>query len=74
MEGLEGQLGRISMTALRYQEKAYLAHQAAVDAVHKSSYSGGGAASSRGRGKQLVRVKARGRGKVLSTRPRMEGW
>ena len=38
MEGLEGQLGRISMTALRYQEMAYLAHQAAVDAVHMEGW------------------------------------
>ena len=42
MEGLEGQVGCISMTALRSQEKAYLAHQAAVDAVNKLSYSRGG--------------------------------
>ena len=42
MEGLEGQVGRISMTASRSQEKAYLAHQAAVDSVNKPSYSGGG--------------------------------
>ena len=63
MEGLEGQVGRISMTALHSQEKAYLANQAAVDAVNKPSYSGGGAGKFHTKGKPAPQGKGKGKGK-----------
>ena len=63
MEGLEGQVGRISMTALRSQEKAYLVHKAAVDAVNKPSYSGGGSGKFQGKGKPAGKGKGKGKGK-----------
>ena len=55
MEGLEGQVGRISMTTLRSQEKAYLAHQAAVESVNKTSSSGGGGGKFQNKGKAAPR-------------------
>jgi hypothetical protein len=42
MEGLDGKVGPISMTQLRFQEKAFLAHQQAVDSL-KPSWGGAGA-------------------------------
>ena len=40
LEGLEGQVGRISVVNLRAQEKAFLSHLAAMEAVSKTPWSG----------------------------------
>ena len=49
LEGLEGQVGRISMVNLKAQEKAYLQNLAAMKSVHKTGTgSGAGALPSRG--------------------------
>ena len=63
MDGLEGQVGRISMTALRSQEKAYLAHKDAVDAVNKPSYSEGRGGKFQTKGKPVPNGKGKGKGK-----------
>ena len=44
LEGLEGQVGRISMINLRAQESAFLKHQLAMDSVSKSGAVGDGGA------------------------------
>ena len=51
------------MTALHAQEKAYLAHQAAVDTVNKTPYSGGGGGKFQGKGKAAGKGKGTGKGK-----------
>ena len=47
MEGLEGQVGRISMINLRAQESAFLKHQQAMDSVSKSGSGASGGTASR---------------------------
>ena len=49
MEGLEGQVGRISMILinLRAQESAFLKHKQAMDSVSKSGSGSSGAGASR---------------------------
>jgi hypothetical protein len=42
LEGMEGQVGRISMINLCAQESAYLKHQQAMESVSKSGSGGGG--------------------------------
>ena len=68
-------MGRISMTALRAQEKAYLAHQAAVDTVNKTPYSGGGGRGGKfqGKGKAGGKGKGKGKGKGAYNKTK-EGW
>ena len=56
------------MTALCSQEKAYLAHQAAVDSVNKSSYSGGGAGKFQTKGKPAPKGKGKGKGTQNNTK------
>jgi hypothetical protein len=56
LEGLEGSLGKISMSALHTQEKAYLSHQQALSAVIKTPPAGGG-----GRGGYTGKGKGRGK-------------
>jgi hypothetical protein len=62
MEGLDGKMGRISMTQLRFQEKAFLAHQQAVDSVKPSVCGAGLGPSSRLRARLPLRAKRRGKG------------
>ena len=63
MEVLEDQVGRKSMTTLRAQEKAYVAHQAAVDILNKTPYSGGGGGKFQGKGKAGGKGKGKGKEK-----------
>ena len=59
LEGLEGQVGRISMINLRAQESTFLKHQQAMDSVGKSGSGGGGG----GGGKYQTNTNNKGKGK-----------
>jgi hypothetical protein len=66
LEGLEGSLGKISMSAIHTQEKAYLSHQQALSSVAKTTPAGVGGnrvVRGGGRGGSTAKVKGKGRGK-----------
>jgi hypothetical protein len=64
LEGLEGSLGKISMSAIHTQEKAYLSHQQALSSVIKTPPAGvGGNRVVRGGGRGGSTGKGKGRGK-----------